>query len=195
MSPGFSPWMVSCSCPAVISFSGGQIDAISSCSIPLSCQSPPSSPAHHEGHGGKPSERSQRCCSWTEKLHFPPCAVGKRPEQPRGCSNCLKQPYYCFLTAGMRQFLCFPLLGSCQQSSTTLRAFILPLPKGWLLHPMADWLTLAPVPGRANLASCLQAGSATSSCLQWERSSFFSGLAVRCRIYFLLQHQHRVGNS
>lgn len=39
------------------------------------------------------------------------------------------------------------------------------------------------------------AGSGTSSCLQREKSGFFAGLTARCKIYSLLQHEHRAGNS
>lgn len=95
---------------------------------------------------GKPSGRSRSCCSWAEQLHCPRCVLEKRPVQPRGCRNCFKQLYCCFFTARRRQFLGFPLLDPCQQITTTLKAFILPFLRGWLLHPKASWLTLATVP-------------------------------------------------
>lgn len=44
IAPGCSPGAV----PAGMSYSGGLMDAISSCSVPLGCQSPSSSPVHHE---------------------------------------------------------------------------------------------------------------------------------------------------
>lgn len=90
---------------------------------------------------GKMSGRSPSCSSWAEKLHFPPCAQGKGPVQPGGCGSCFKQLHYCCLTAGRRQFLCFPLLDRCQQSSAALSMLILPLLRGELLHPAARSLS------------------------------------------------------
>lgn len=192
MSPGCSPWVFSWSCPSRDIIPGGA----DGCNFSLLHPSGlfPAPQATTRDMWGKPSRRSQSCCSWAEKLHFPPCVLGKRPVQPRGCHNCLKQLYCCFFSAGRRQFLCFPLLDSCQHNCTTLRAFILPLPKdgSYTSWPVGSHWPLSP--GTADLAGCLQAGSATSPCLQWERSSFFSGLPVRCRIHFLLQHEHGVGN-
>lgn len=110
---------------------------------------------------GKMSGRSPSCSSWAEKLHFPPCAQRKGPAQPGGCGNCFKQLHYCCLTAGRRQFLCFPLPDRCQQSSATLSTFVLPLLGGPLLRPAARSLppgtaaaAQAQKPRRRSEASC-----------------------------------------
>lgn len=102
-------------------------------------------PQPTEGHVGEAIRKNQSCCSCAEKLHFPPCVLGKRPVQPRGCSNCLKQLHYCFLTAGRRQFLCFPLLDSCQHSSTT-QSIYFAFTQGMAPTSHGHWLTLATVP-------------------------------------------------